>query len=100
MKKLYISALTWMIIGLSAGLFYRTYAQQITISNTKWFNLFFWHYTAGLAITCTMLLVTGIMQINGAASTGMTAGIAGIGHILLTVGLGFFFAALGKKLPR
>ena len=134
MKKLYISALVWMIVGLVAGLFYRTYAQQImnfygdtqlsvlhthtlvlgmivflvalaleklfTLSDTKWFNLFFWHYTAGVAISCVMMLIVGIMQVNGLSSTGMTAGIAGIGHILITVGLAFFFVALGKKVLK
>lgn len=131
MKKLYISALVWMIIGLAAGLFYRTYAQQImnfngdtqlavlhthtlvlgmvfflialcleklfTLSDTKWFNLFFWHYTAGLALTCAMMLVIGIMQVNGMHSNGMIDGIAGLGHIVITAGLAFFFVALGKK---
>lgn len=134
MKKLYISALLWMIVGLLAGLFYRTYAQQImnfhgdtelsvlhthaltlgmlfflvvlavekifVISDTKWFKLFFWHYTAGLVVTVAILAVIGIIQVNGGDSNGMTAGIAGIGHILLTAGLGFFFTALGKKVTH
>lgn len=134
MKKLYISALVWMIVGLAAGLFYRTYAQQImnfngdtqlavlhthvlvlgmvfflialcleklfTLSDTKWFNLFFWHYTAGITLTCSMMLVIGIMQVNGMHSNGMVDGIAGLGHIVITAGLAFFFAALGKKVLK
>ena len=134
MKKLYISALVWMIVGLTAGLFYRTYAQQImnfhgdtqlavlhthilvlgmvfflialcieklfTLSDTKWFNLFFWHYTAGLALTCLMMLIIGIMQVNHMSSSGMIDGIAGLGHIVITAGLAFFFVALGKKVLK
>lgn len=134
MKKLYISALVWMIVGLAAGLFYRTYAQQImnfhgdtqlavlhthilvlgmvfflialcleklfTLSDTKWFNLFFWHYTAGLVLTCLMMLTIGIMQVNHMSSNGMVDGIAGLGHIVITAGLAFFFVALGKKVLK
>lgn len=134
MKKLYISAFVWMVIGLVAGLFYRTYAQQImnfygdtqlavlhthvlvlgmivflvvlgleklfTLSDTKWFNLFFWHYTAGVALSCIMMLTIGIMQVNNVQPNGMVAGIAGLGHILITAGLVFLFVALGKKVLK
>ncbi|MEO7904723.1 MAG: DUF2871 domain-containing protein [Candidatus Saccharimonadales bacterium] len=69
-----------------------------TLSDSKWFKLFFWHYNAGLILTAGMMVVHGIMAINGGESSGMTAGISGLGHILLTAGLIFLFAALKQRL--
>ncbi|MEO7904580.1 MAG: DUF2871 domain-containing protein [Candidatus Saccharimonadales bacterium] len=69
-----------------------------TLSSSKWFKLFFWHYNAGLILTASMMVVHGIIVIGGGESSGMTAGISGLGHILLTVGLGFLFAALKQRL--
>ena len=130
MKKLYIAALIYMIIGLASGLFYREYGRgfefdgftQLSVlhthllalgmlfflivmvlekvfalSQSKWFNLFFWHYNAGLLVTAGMMVAHGIMSYQGVEASGMTAGIAGLGHILLSVGLIFLFIALGKR---
>ena len=48
-------------------------------------------YHAGLNLTAVMLVVRGVVQVSGIAlSTGMNAaisGVAGIGHILLGIGL-------------
>lgn len=48
-------------------------------------------YHAGLNLTAVMLAVRGVVQVSGIAlSTGMSAaisGVAGIGHILLGIGL-------------
>lgn len=133
MKKLYYSALIYMILGLAGGLFYREYGRgfdfdgftQLSVlhthllalgmlfflivlllekafmlSQTKWFNLFFWHYNAGLILTAGMMVVNGVITLNGGESNGMTAGISGLGHILLTAGLIFLFVALKQRLPK
>lgn len=68
------------------------------LSKTKWFNLFFWHYNGGLVLTMVMMLIIGIRDVAGQASTPMIDGIAGLGHLVITVGLVFFFIALGKRL--
>ena len=48
-------------------------------------------YNGGLLVTVTMMIIRGILQVLGTSlSSGMNAaisGIAGIGHILLGVGL-------------
>lgn len=133
MKKLYNAALIYLILGLSAGLFYREYTRGLnlegftqlsvlhthlltlgvlfflivivlekvfTLSESKWFNLFYWHYNAGLAVTATMMVVHGIMTIDGGESSDMTAGVAGLGHILITAGLAFLFVALRQRLLK
>lgn len=131
MKKLYYAALTYAVLGLGSGLFFREYtkahdfdgATQLAVlhthflalgmlamliilalekafglSKTKWFNLFFWHYNGGLLLTATMMLIIGMRDVASQASTPMLDGIAGLGHIILTVGIAFLFVALGKRL--
>lgn len=131
MKKLYYAAVTYAVLGLVSGLFFREYtkahnfdgATQLAVlhthllalgmlamlivlaleklfvlSKTKWFNLFFWHYNAGLLLTVGMMVVIGIRDVANQASTPMLDGIAGLGHIILTAGIAFLFVAIGKQL--
>ncbi len=63
--------------------------------------LFFIPYIAGLGIFLCMLLVRGIFQVSGAKLTAgasaAIAGVSGIGHILIAVGLVVFFVILLKN---
>ena len=68
-------------------------------ANAKLFAWFFWTYNIGLIITAGMLTVHGSMTVLGKESTEAVAGIAGLGHILLTVGLILLFINLGKRIP-
>ncbi|RKT81953.1 Protein of unknown function [Saccharopolyspora antimicrobica] len=132
MKKVYWAALSYMVLGLAAGLYYRelTKAQEFTgdtqlavahthllalgmlfflvvlaldkafgLSGNRLFTLFFWFYNSGLALTAAMMLVHGTMTVLGAESSAAISGIAGLGHILITVGLVHLFLALRKALP-
>lgn len=133
-KKLYIAALTWMILGLAGGYFYRTFAQEIHnyyedtqlailhthmlalgmlfmlialvversfhLSKTRWFNLFFWHYNGGLALTVITMLIIGINDVLGTPENHALGMIAGLGHLIITVGLAFFFIALGRTIKK
>lgn len=47
-----------------------------------------------------MLLVRGIWQVKGLDDTAAISGIAGIGHILLAVGIFLLFAALFDALNK
>lgn len=131
MKRIYYTALSYMILGLGMGVIYREVTRffdftgttklsllhthtlvlgmlffllvllleaQFTLSKTKQFRLFYWHYNVGLLLTLVMMTYIGLQQLGGNYQTsGMVAGLSGVGHILLAVGLGFFFAALGKQ---
>ncbi|MGV0351848.1 DUF2871 domain-containing protein [Corynebacterium guaraldiae] len=66
--------------------------------NKKLFNSFFWFYNIGVVLTVGMLIWHGSLTVLGEESTAMIAGIAGIGHILITVGLVLFVVALGRAL--
>jgi hypothetical protein len=71
----------------------------LPLGELRLFTLFFWFYNAGLVITVTMMFVHGIIQVNGDdRDLPAVAGIAGLGHILITVGLVHLFLALRKAL--
>lgn len=57
----------------------------------KKFSMF---YHAGLGLTLIMMLVRGTLTVLGHGPSGMLAGFAGIGHIILAVGFFFFFKTL------
>ncbi|MBX3311598.1 MAG: DUF2871 domain-containing protein [Microbacteriaceae bacterium] len=136
MKKLFNAALIYMILGVSAGLFYREFTKmndfpegqftQLAVAHThlltlgfivllvvlalekvfnisqskKLFGWFFWLYNLGLLITAAMLIWHGMLTVLGEESTAMIAGIAGIGHILITAGMIVFFIALRRAIVR
>ena len=70
------------------------------ISDQKRFHTFFVIYNLGLIVTAAMLAVRGVCQILSVGLTsGMDAaisGIAGLGHILLGVGIILFFLILRR----
>lgn len=87
-----------LALGMLVMLLALVIEKLFTLSKTKWFNLFYWHYNAGLLLTVVMMLIIGIRDVAGQASTPMLDGIAGLGHIIITIGLVFFFFTLGKRL--
>lgn len=68
-----------------------------TISRSpKLFTWFFWLYNAGVILTSAMLIWHGSLTVLGQESNNMIAGIAGLGHILITAGMIVFFVALRR----
>jgi nitric oxide reductase large subunit len=72
---------------------------QLT-ANRKLFSWFFWIYNAGLVLTVTMMTIHGTQTVLGHEFPEALAGVAGLGHILLTVGLVLLFINLGKQIPK
>ena len=69
----------------------------LTISRSpKLFAWFFWLYNAGVILTSGMLIWHGSLTVLGMESSKMIAGIAGLGHMLLTAGMVVFFVALRR----
>jgi len=62
----------------------------------KLFAWFFWLYNAGVILTAAMMVWHGSLTVLGEPSTKMIAGIAGLGHILLTAALSVLFVTLRK----
>ncbi|AAT88514.1 hypothetical protein ATY41_11700 [Leifsonia xyli subsp. xyli] len=60
------------------------------------FAWFFWIYNAGLLLTAGAMMAHGVLTVLGEKISAGVAGIAGIGHILLTVALVLFLVVLGR----
>ncbi|WP_031464358.1 DUF2871 domain-containing protein [Sciscionella sediminilitoris] len=131
MRKLFFAALTYTVLGLLAGIYYRELTKAydftgdtqlstlhthllalgmlaflivlalekvFTLSASRWFRYFFWFYNAGLLITVALMTVHGTLTVVGSTSGAAIAGIAGLGHIVITVGIAFLFACLYARL--
>ena len=61
--------------------------KQFQLSEAKQFTYFFWFYNAGIAITVLMMLFRGTQTVLGNHVPEAVSWIAGLGHIILTVGL-------------
>jgi hypothetical protein len=72
--------------------------KQFQLSGTKLFTYFFRFYNAGVAITVTTMGARGVATVLGGHLPAAVSWIAGVGHVLLTVGLILLFVLLGKRL--
>lgn len=68
------------------------------LSGTKLFSWFFWTYNAGIVLTAGMMVWHGMLTVLGQESNAMIAGIAGLGHIALSVSLVLLFLSLRKAI--
>lgn len=68
-----------------------------TISRSpRLFAWFFWLYNAGVILTAAMLIWHGSLTVLSQESNKMMAGIAGLGHMLITAGMIVLFVALRR----
>lgn len=68
------------------------------LSGTKLFSWFFWTYNVGIILTAGMMVWHGSLTVLGQESSAMIAGIAGLGHIALSVGMVLLFLSLRKAI--
>ncbi|MFD6158081.1 DUF2871 domain-containing protein [Nocardia sp. NPDC060256] len=88
-----------LALGMLFHLIVLPLEKLFTLSTSKLFDWFFWVYNAGLALTVAVMTVHGIQTVVGAETSAAISGVAGLGHIVLTVGLILFFINLGKRIP-
>jgi len=131
MRRLYFAAITYTVLGLVSGVFFREFTRAtaftgatqlglvhthllalgtlmmlivlaldltLGLSGSRSFSWFFTTYNAGLVITAGTLIWHGLLQIAGQEAGPAVAGIAGLGHILLTIGLGCLLFSLNRPL--
>lgn len=88
-------------LGMFFFLLLEVLENQLKISSHRLAKRFFGFYNAGLAVTVGAFLWRGILQTLGTElSKGLSAsisGIAGLGHISLTIGLILFFILLKQQ---
>lgn len=89
-----------LALGMLVFLIVLVLDKVFQLSGTRLFTGFFWFYNAGLAISTTMMGVHGILTVLGHDEEHIPEPVpltAGLGHILLTVGLILLFVLLGKR---
>lgn len=73
----------------------------LNVSKQKTFKWFFITYNIGLVLSAIMLAVRGFVQVQAVdlskALNASIAGVSGIGHALLGVGLVLFFLSLKRS---
>ncbi|HEY3408144.1 MAG TPA: DUF2871 domain-containing protein [Propionicimonas sp.] len=70
------------------------------LSKDRRFGWFFWVYNAGVVLTAAMMTVHGMLTVLGQPSSPAIAGMAGLGHMLVTAGFVLLFLILGAALRR
>ncbi|MGP8304083.1 DUF2871 domain-containing protein [Streptomyces inhibens] len=87
-----------LALGMLGFLIVLALDKQFQLSEAKQFTYFFWFYNAGIAITVLTMLIRGTQTVLGNHVPEAVSWIAGLGHIVLTVGLILLFVLLGKRL--
>lgn len=87
-----------LVLGFIVLLIVLLLEKQFALSQSRLFGWFFWTYIAGLVLTSAMMVWHGCLTVLGLESSKMIAGIAGLGHILLTAGMILLFLALRTRL--
>ncbi len=90
----------FLVLGVLFLLIVAVFERLLVLSASplhRWFTVTF---HAGLILTVSMQLVHGTMQVFGKEGSAAISGIAGIGHVLLTVAFVVFFLALRSAVVR
>ena len=86
------------LLGMLVFLVVALFASRRSLTKYKTFRVFLWVYNLGVPLTAVMLLVRGVTQVLAlpltAGASAAVSGIAGIGHILVGVGLILLLTAL------
>ncbi|MCI6753996.1 MAG: DUF2871 domain-containing protein [Lachnospiraceae bacterium] len=79
------------MLGMVMFLLVALFSQQMELEKEKSFHWFMRLYNIGLPLTVVIMLVRGIVQVKAivlsSGADAAIAGIAGIGHIVLSVGI-------------
>ncbi len=89
-----------LVLGFMVLLLVLLLEKAFNISaHDKLYAWFMWTYNIGVILTAAMLTVHGSLTVLGKESSAMIAGIAGLGHIALTVGMILLFVMLRRSVP-
>ncbi|MEG1859418.1 MAG: DUF2871 domain-containing protein [Christensenellaceae bacterium] len=89
-----------LVLGMIVFLLLLIFEKLFDITQNKKFKPFLIFYNIGLLLMVIMLLIKGVTQVLGGTSNAMLAGIAGIGHILLAVGIILLFVMLKQQISK
>ncbi|GAA3167429.1 hypothetical protein GCM10010486_37680 [Nonomuraea roseoviolacea subsp. carminata] len=88
-----------LALGMLVFLLVLVLEKQFGLTSNRLFGWFFWVYNAGLVLSLVMMTLHGTLTVLGRPSGDAIALAAGLGHVLLTVGLVLLFITLGKVAP-
>lgn len=92
------------MLGMMVFLLVALFSRQMDLEKEKSFRRFFLIYNIGLPLTVLMMLVRGIIQVKetplSAGADAAISGIAGIGHILLSIGLLLLLVTLKRAAEK
>lgn len=87
-----------ILLGGLVFLILPLFMKNFALEKQKSFRIFLWVYNIGLIITLGFMTARGMSELLLMPFPSfwdhMVGGLAGIGHIILTAGLGFLFHAL------
>ena len=92
------------LLGMVMFLIVTFCIKLFAIQESKKYRAFIIVYNIGVLLTSLMLAVRGVLQVNGStltsAANGMISGFAGIGHILVGIGMILLFLMLKEKVKE
>ncbi|MGM9985826.1 MAG: DUF2871 domain-containing protein [Bacillaceae bacterium] len=88
-----------LVLGFLFFLIALTLTKVFTIPQTKSFNIWFIVYNLGLILTGTTMAIRGFLQVNETDLNGLNH-MAGLSHIIISVGLIWFMILLGKAFKK
>lgn len=83
-----------LVLGMLFFLIVLLLERSFSLSTHKNYKKFYIIYNSGLGLTLLMMLINGSMTTMGLSISPALSGIAGLGHIILTIGLIYFFNVL------
>jgi hypothetical protein len=89
-----------LVLGFFMFFILTLFEKVFSISESKWFNKFFVVYNVGALLTLIMFLVIGVAQVRGITPAGPFNGIAGLGHVIITIGFVFLFLVLKERILK
>ena len=88
-----------LLLGMFLFLILSLFAARFDVEKLKSWRVFLWMYNIGLIVSAVMMCTRGIVQVKeivlSRAADASIAGIAGIGHAL--VGIGLLILLFGLK---
>ncbi|MFI6170147.1 DUF2871 domain-containing protein [Nocardia sp. NPDC051052] len=87
-----------LALGMLFHLILLVLEKLFALASSKLFAWSFWTYNAGVVLTVAIMTVHGCQTVLGLHTSAAVSGTAGIGHIVLTVGLILFFVNLGRRI--
>ncbi|MDW8569561.1 DUF2871 domain-containing protein [Staphylococcus shinii] len=88
-----------LVLGTIMFLIFMVIEYQLKLTkNSKLFNSFFYIFHLGILVTVAMQYINGIATITGFSVSPAIAGVAGLGHIMISIAFILFFVLLNKRI--